>query len=151
MAEISAGRIVELRGEAAMVARIRHHHEMVANKFNLDGNAVHSFHAGIHPGSCYTKQAADDPDRWSNSVFTNPRVLHFHTCGTQAPGEICWILIDHTLSVDGTDLWKSGRLCAHSFKEIRACLEVWPELAALIAAPSLAIGLDDQVGNYIRD
>ncbi len=144
MAEIGAGRIVELQGEAAMVARIRQHHGMVANKFNLDGNAVHSFHAGIHPGSTYSKLAADDPDRWSNSIFTNPRVLHFHTCGTQAPGEICWILIDHTLSVDGINLWEHGRLCAHSFKEIRACLEVWPELADLVASPSPAIGLDDE-------
>ena len=143
MAEISNGRILKLLGEATMVDRIRQHHEMVAKKFDIDADAVHSFHAGIHPGSAYTIHAGEDPDRWSNSIFTNPRILHFHTCGTQAPGEICWILVDHTLTIDGANLWENGRLCAYSFEETRSCLESWPELGALVASPSRAIGLND--------
>jgi len=143
LAEIGDGRIVNLQGDSAMADRIREHYSMVAETFGIDGEAVHSFHAGIHPGNTYRRPAAEDPDMWSNSVFTNPRVLHFHTCGAYAPAEICWMLIDHTLSVDGVDLWQNGRLCADAFEATRRCLQDWPELAALIAAPSRAIGLGD--------
>jgi hypothetical protein len=51
-----------------------------------------------------------DPDRWSNSVFTSPRWLHFHTCGAYAPGEICWMVGEPKVEVDGKALWREGRL-----------------------------------------
>ena len=143
MAEIGYGRIANLHGEDDMVDRIRAHHKMVGEKFGIDSDAIHSFHAGIHPGSGYTRPAAEDPDRWSNSVFTNPRILHFHTCGAVAPAEICWMLIDHSLTVDGVALWQDGRLCADAFEATRRCQEDWPELATLIAAPTRDIGLGD--------
>jgi len=141
MAEVSDGRILDLQGEQASVRRIRQHYEMVSDKFGIEKDIVHSFHAGIHPGSTFTQDAAVDPDLWSNSVFTNPRVLHFHTCGDYIPGEISWMLIDHTLSVDGIDLWHKGCLCPEVFKETQTCLESWPELRTLIASPSQAIGI----------
>ncbi len=140
-AEISRGRIVGLTGDQPDVSRIREHHKMVADKFAIDGDIVHSFHAGIHPGCAYTRNAAEDPDRWSNSVFTNPRVLHFHTCGNYAPGEICWVVVDHTVSVDGKRLWENGRLRPDAFEATRHCLDRWPALEPLFANPSRSIGL----------
>ena len=50
------------------------------------------------------------PSRWAQTVFANPRVLHFHTCGTGPPGEICWMVIDPTVTIDGVALWENGRL-----------------------------------------
>jgi len=142
MAEVSQGRIVDFTGAPLAVECVRRHYRMVADKFGIDENIVHSFHAGIHPGSSYTKAAAEDPDRWSNSIFTNPRILHFHTCGDYAPGEICWVLVDHTLSADSVKLWDNGRLCLDAFEKTRYCLEAWPELDAMAASPSQAIGIN---------
>ena len=143
IAEVSMGRVKDLKGKPKDVRRIRRHYQMVASLFAIDGDVVHSFHAGIHPGSAYTKDVADDPDRWSNSAFTNPRVLHFHTCGDYPPGEICWMVIDHTLTVDGKALWQKGRLCVGAFDETARCLDDWPELLPLFASPSRSIGITE--------
>jgi hypothetical protein len=141
IAEVSMGRVKDLQGKPKDIGRIRRHYQMVASLFAIDGDVVHSFHAGIHPGSAYAKDVAEDPDRWSNSAFTNPRVLHFHTCGDYPPGEICWMVIDHTLTIDGKALWENGRLCVNAFDETASCLDDWPELRPLFASPSNAIGI----------
>lgn len=140
-AEVSLGRIIGLTGDEHTVGRIREHHRMVADLFAIDGEIVHSFHAGIHPGCAYTDNHVRDPDHWSNTVFTNPRILHFHTCGDYAPGEICWMVIDHSLSVDGKNLWENGRLRPDAFEETRQCLDNWAELRPLFDSPSQSIGL----------
>ena len=140
-ADFTDGRIDGFSGAKRDVIRTEDHYSMVARKFNIDPNFVHSWHAGIHPGCDYKHPASDDPDRWSNTVFTNPRVLHFHTCGAYAPGEICWMIFDHTVCVDGINLWEDGRLCLDSFLQTRACLESSPELAALCKNPAQRIGL----------
>ena len=143
VAEISNGRIAGLTGEAEDMERIRGHYNLVAGLFGLDADIVHSFHAGIHPGSTYAIGAGANPDRWANSAFTNPRVLHFHTCGDYPPGEICWMVIDHTLTVDGKALWQDGRLCVEAFKQTARCLEDWSELRPMFDSPSRAIGLSE--------
>ena len=74
-------------------------------------------------------------------MFTNPRFLHFHTCGAYPPGEICWMVLDHTVDVDGKKLWEKGRLCTDTFDDIAACLEKWPILKDLFDAPSDSIGI----------
>ena len=123
------------------VDRVREHYHRVSHQFGIDGNVVHSWHAGIHPGCSYTSQASQNPDRWSNTVFTNPRFLHFHTCGNYAPGEICWMLLDHTIAIDGKKLWDRGRLYPEIFPQTKTCIERWPELNALFANPSDEIGI----------
>jgi len=143
MVDVSQGRIGGFEGDAGPVAEIRNHYKMVSEKFGIDADVIHSFHAGIHPGNAYNRMAEDDPDRWSNSVFTNPRILHFHTCGDYAPGEICWMLIDHTLTVDGKALWLDGRLCVETFEQTARCLDDWPDLRPLFDSPSRAIGLKE--------
>ncbi|MEM0990656.1 MAG: hypothetical protein AAGK00_17445 [Pseudomonadota bacterium] len=110
MAQIQDGRIVGFQGGAADVTRVRAHHAHVADLFGIDPNAVHSFHAGIHPGCIFTGQISDDPDLWSNTVFGSPRWLHFHTCGDYPPGEICWMIEGPTLSADGAAIWSEGKL-----------------------------------------
>ena len=143
-AEVQDGRIADLTGNINIVGDIRDHYQMVSKKFGIQDDNVHSFHAGIHPGCSYDTTAQADPDRWSNTVFTNPRVLHFHTCGDYAPGEICWMIIDHTLSVDGKNLWQDGRMCLDDFDTTRQCLEDWPELKQMFAEPAQAIGLGSE-------
>ena len=141
MAQIRNGRIAEFSGDPEAVAQINAHHQMVAETFNIDGDIVHSFHAGIHPACAYTRDARLDPDHWSNSVFTNPRILHFHVCGNYAPGEICWLVVDPTISIDGKPLWEHGSLCLEAFEPTRDCLDRWPVLQSLFADPEMSIGL----------
>lgn len=141
MAQVEAGRIVGFEGSAETVARVREHYARVSDTFGIDPDVVHSWHAGIHPACAYDPPAGDDPDRWSNSVFTHPRFLHFHTCGGYAPGEISWNLLDHSVLADGVALWDQGRLQLQAFAQTAACAEAWPSLAAHFARPSERIGL----------
>jgi len=140
-AQIESGRIVGFAGDQDQIARIRTHHDGVAARFGIDGDVVHSWHAGIHPGCTSPAPAAENPDRWSNSIFGNPRFLHFHTCGAYAPGEICWMVLDPTVHLDCETLWERGRLRPENFPATRHCLEDWPELRPLFDAPSQEIGL----------
>ena len=141
LAEVASGRIERFTGDPETVRRVRAHHDAVAATFDIDPDAVHSWHAGVHPGCAYAGDPARNPDRWSNTVFANPRFLHFHTCGHYAPGEICWMVLDPTITVDGTALWSGGRLRPEAFAPTRACLDEWPDLRALIESPSDRIGL----------
>ena len=140
IAEIAYGRSIGLDGEAGVVERVRAHYRMVAARFGLDAGVVHSWHTGIHPGCAYAHDAAEDPDRWANNVFTNPRFVHFHTCGAEPPGEICWTVLDPTIEADGAALWERGRFRPEVFAPTRDCLRRWPALEPLFAAPSDAIG-----------
>lgn len=141
LVEVKSGIISDFKGEAKNIEKIRGHYKMVSKKFNIQGNNVHSFHAGIHPGCAYLSDANDDPDRWANTVFTNPRVLHFHTCGNYSPGEICWMVIDQTVAIDNKNLWEAGRLCVNDFEQTRQCLKDWPELEPMFTNPAQAIGV----------
>lgn len=139
LARIADGALVSLEGDPAAVAAIRAQHFRVGARFG-GGVRVHSWHAGIHPGCAYPAAADDDPDRWSNTAFPNPRLLHFHTCGAEAPGEICWMIADPTIALDGAPLWRDGRLAPDAFPAV-ARAAAHPALAALLAAPERAIGL----------
>ncbi|CAN0531806.1 unnamed protein product [Laminaria digitata] len=139
--DVENGRIKGFDGDAETVADVRQHYKTVSDIFGIDPDFVHSWHAGIHAGTTFKKAAADNPDRWSNSVFTNPRFLHIHTCGAYAPGEICWMVLDHTVSVDDKTLWRDGRLCLDDFEPLRRHAEKWPVVADLLASPSDDIGV----------
>jgi len=138
---VESGRIAGFEGDADTVAAVRAHYKFVSEKFGIDPDAIHSWHAGIHPACAYEGDAARDPDHWSNTVFTNPRFLHLHTCGAYPPGEICWMVLDHTVEVDGRNLWDRGRLRTDTFDSVAACLEKWPVLKDLFDAPSDRIGI----------
>ena len=142
-ANVENGRITGFSGNEKQVAKIEQHYQRVASTFDIDRDIVHSWHAGIHPASQYRYPASEDPDRWSNSVFTNPRFLHFHTCGNYAPAEICWMVLDHTICVDGINLWDKGRMQPARFAQTNSCLDQWPQLTRLFANPSQEIGLPD--------
>jgi hypothetical protein len=141
LAQVQNGIISGFKGNVNTIKKIEQHYEMVSKKFNIQGNNVHSFHAGIHPGCAYKADARENPDLWANTVFTNPRVLHFHTCGNYSPGEICWMIIDPTVSIDNKNLWEKGCLCVNDFASMRICLENWPELKPMFQNPSQDIGV----------
>lgn len=140
-AEVVKGRIAGFSGDADSVRVVEAHYARVAGLFGIDPGFVHSWHAGIHPGCAYDRAAGADPDCWSNTAFCNPRVLHFHTCGAYAPGEICWMVLDQTVRIDGSALWENGRLHPARFAPTRACLEAHPELVPLFEAPAMEVGI----------
>lgn len=140
-ATIESGRIVGFDGDADTVAIVERHYRHVAQQFGIDAAVVHSWHVGLHPGLAYLQTAAADPDRWSNTIFNHPRILHFHTCGAYAPGEISWIVKDPTVLLDGKPLWHRGVLQVNDFTEVRSCLQQWPELAQLYAQEAGQIGI----------
>jgi len=140
-AHVDAGKILEFEGEADDVARIHRHYRHVSDLFGIDPLRTHSWHSGIHPACAFSGRAEDDPAKWGNSVFCNPRVMHCHTCGDYAPGEICWMVFDPTISVDGRVLWDKGRMNPDHSPDLRRVCNAWPGFAALLKNPGAEIGL----------
>ena len=141
MVHVEMGRITGFEGPDEDVAAIEHHYDRISSHFGIDRNFIHSWHAGIHPGTGYPSSVHDDPDRWSNNVFTHPRFVHFHTCGAYAPGEICWMVLDPTIEVDGKALWQNGEMKPSRFDATQNVLNQWPELQKQFEAPAGPIGL----------
>ena len=108
MAHVAKGRLERLEGDEDDVAPVQAHREMVAAKFGIDRDFVHSWHVGLNPHTFYAGRADDDLERWGAVSFASPRYLHFHTCGDYAPGEIAWSVFDPTVRVDGIEFWKEG-------------------------------------------
>tara|TARA_R110002096_G_scaffold436056_1_gene666497 strand:- start:60218 stop:61282 length:1065 start_codon:yes stop_codon:yes gene_type:complete len=130
-AEIEMGRITGFTGPENEVKRVKEHYSHVAEKFDIDPAVVHSWHAGIHPGCDYNVPESDNPDRWSNTVFSQPEYVHFHTCGDYAPGEISCTIPGHTIKINDVTLWKDGKLLPHVFERTKNCIDRWPELSEL--------------------
>ena len=120
---IENGRIADIQGISEDISDIQNHYTYVSQKFDIDMHAVHSWHPGIHPGAEDNKFYENDPDKWSNTVFGQPKYLHFHTCGNYAPGEICWMIPNHTVLIDDKPLWKDGELMLDGFKHTKGLLE----------------------------
>lgn len=138
---VEDNRIVSFEGSEEDVQRVENHYRHVSNQLSIDPWYVDSWHAGIHPGCNFKTDAATDMMRWSGSAFGNPRILHFHTCGQYAPGEICWNILDPTVTVDRIALWEAGTLHPERLPEGMSVLAQHPHLAELFANPVREIGL----------
>ena len=139
-AHFEGNRLVGFDGSDEDVAAARAHYEFVGKTYDIDTFFVHSWHVGIHPGCHYPQPAGQNFERWSGGAFGNPRLLHFHTCGAYAPGEISLNVLDPTVRVDGVPLWENGRLQPELLPEGAAILECVPEMRKLFDAPSPAAG-----------
>ena len=140
-AEFDGGVLHGFSGDANGVSRARAHYERVGELVGVDPFSVHSWHAGIHPGCAYPMAAAANYERWSCGAFGNPRILHFHTCGDYAPGEICWNVIDATIVVDGVAVWEEGVLHADRIDGGADIMRRYPDAAALFRSPRRLIGI----------
>jgi len=135
------GRLTGFEGDPQDVARANAQYDRVAGMFGIDRNIVHSWHAGIHPGCGYPWDMRQNWERWGGAAFGNPRILHFHTCGAYAPGEISWNVIDPTITVDGITYWDRGVFRADRLPGGSEILARYPCAAALFEAPDRNIGL----------
>ncbi len=140
-AHVDDNRIVRFEGDQEHVASVENHYRQVAGQLDIDPWFVDSWHAGIHPGCNFESDANHDLMRWSGTAFGNPRILHFHTCGNYAPGEICWNILDPTVELDGVSLWENGTLHPERLASGAEILHRHTNLAALFANPVREIGL----------
>ena len=140
-AHLKHGRLTGFTGTAGDVARANAQYDRVAAMFGIDRDYVHSWHAGIHPGCGYPWDMRDNYERWGGAAFGNPRILHFHTCGAYAPGEISWNVVDPTIEVDGVLLWDRGVFHANRLPGGAGILARYPCAAGLFENPDPAIGL----------
>lgn len=137
---VTDGRITSLDGEEADVSTARHHYDQVSARYGIDPWCIHSWHAGIHPGCSYERPVAENFARWSGAAFGNPRLLHFHTCGGYAPGEISLNVLDPTIRLDGVAVWNNGRFEAQLVPGVAEILEDHPDIADIISEPSRKVG-----------
>ncbi len=141
LVEVKNNRIVNFNGDHKTVAKVKKHYKHVANLFNIDPWYVHSWHAGMHPACTFNTDAYSDILRWAGSAFGNPRILHFHTCGQFAPGEISWNIIDPTITLDGVKVWEDGLLHPERLQQGKAILQKHPKLHKLYSEPQRNIGI----------
>ncbi len=144
--EMQQADVVALRGAGFDDGQILEVNQIVgyfnyANRL-LNGLGVDSWHAGLHPGRTYEEPAAVDPDRWSNTVFTSPRFAHFHTCNTRPPGEICWMVHDPTIRLDGVALWERGVLYPERFEATARVVREFSVLQVLMSRPKEPVGVE---------
>jgi hypothetical protein len=137
--QFEGNRITGFDGPDADAAQA--HYARVAAMLGQEAGFIHSWHAGIHPGCTYPREAAEDPVRWGCGAFGNPRLLHFHSCGVEPPGEISLNVIDPTIALDGVPLWENGRLHPERVEGGAELLAAYPCLAAAFADPAQAVGL----------
>jgi len=135
--------ITHFEGDSTDVKRVENHYLSVSEQLGIEPWYVDSWHAGIHPGCQFETDAQADILRWSGTAFGNPRILHFHTCGQYAPGEVSWNVLDPTIYLDGVAVWDKGRLYANRIAGGTEILSRHPKLAALFANPEYKIGLVD--------
>ena len=144
-ATVEGNRIMGFEGRTQSVAAVERHYQNVADTFDIKPMFVHSWHSGMHPACAYPFPAAANPDRWSNTAFPNPRILHFHTCGAYPPGEICWMVFDAIVRADGKLLWDQGKLNRNLNSDLASVFDRWPGLNALFDNPAREIGLQGYV------
>lgn len=144
-AHFEQGRLTGFTGLAADVALTEAHYDDIAGRFDLDRNAVHSWHAGIHPGCTFADPAEANFLRWGGGAFGNPRILHFHTCGSTPPGEISWNILDPTILLDGVAVWQDGRLFPDRIPGGAEILSRYACAAAVFANPGRAVGIADDL------
>ena len=142
-AQVDNGRIIDLDGNDSEVKKVRDHYNTVSERYSIDRDIIHSWHAGIHPQNGYSGLAIDNLARWSGSGFGNPRYLHFHSCGNYAPGEICISVFDPTISVDNIDLWRSGELLIARTPAALELMTDYPGMQQLFNQPNRDFGLGD--------
>ncbi len=141
IAHVNKNQIVSFSGEAAIVDRVEQHYKRVAEKFDIEPYYAHSWHAGMHPGCIFENDAMSDIVRWSGSAFGNPRILHFHTCGQYAPGEISWTIIDPSIYLDGVPVWERGVLHPDRIEAGEKLFSAHARLAQLYENPLFSIGI----------
>lgn len=141
LARFRHGRLTGFSGDPCDVAMANAHYDDISARFGIDRDMVHSWHAGIHPGCSFPGDVEQDFLRWSGGAFGNPRILHFHTCGTTAPGEISWNVLDPTVLVDGVAVWEDGRLHPERVPGGAEILSRFPCAASAFARPAREVGL----------
>lgn len=119
---VENGRIIRMEGEPDAVSGLEKHMIRVGAEFGIDPYLIHSWHAGINPKAQYFGKASDDPARWAGMMFGSPRYLHFHTCGDYAPGEICWHILDPTVTSGNRVLWDQGQIAIDEINGIDTLL-----------------------------
>jgi len=135
------GRLQGFEGSAADVAKAHAHYDRVAEMFGVERNFVHSWHAGLHPGCGFPWDLRANDRRWGGAAFGNPRILHFHTCGTEPPGEISWNVFDPTIQIDGLAVWENGTFHLERLGAGPRILADYPCAAEAFAHPDHRIGL----------
>ncbi len=130
----------DITGAPRDVDAAKAHYRHVGEMFGLDPFTMHSWHAGIHPGCACKTPAAENFERWSGSAFGNPRLLHFHTCGDYAPGEISLNVLDPTIAVDGVAIWSSGQFDPLKLPGGADILDRYACIRSVFAAPCQEVG-----------
>lgn len=138
--EFKDSKLIGFSGHPMDVHCAQMHYEKVGQMFGLDPMTMHSWHAGIHPGCAYTLPAYENYERWSGSAFGNPRLLHFHTCGHYAPGEISLNVLDPTIRIDGVAVWDNGVFRPETIPGGAEVLDTYPCIKSVFDAPAQQVG-----------
>ncbi len=141
--EFDGNKITDFTGDENAVEKARSHYKHVSELYGIERDYVHSWHAGIHPGISFNEPASASFERWSGGAFGSPRILHFHTCGAYAPGEISLNVLDPTIRIDGAAVWEDGCLYPDRIPLGLEILEKYPCAKNAFENPSNAAGISE--------
>lgn len=134
IAKISHGTITEFIGPQEEANRVKRHFEHVGKFAGGDPFAINSWHTGINPGTFYSANPIDDPEKWGTVAYGSPRFTHFHGCGND-PGDIAICLLDATISFDDRTLWRDGRFVFLDDPSLASVRQKCASYEAMIATP----------------
>lgn len=108
MANVEAGRIVDIEGDATEVERVKRHMLALGGQDEDAAFRLNSWHTGIYPPTFFRDDPTDNIESWADIVFGNPRYTHVHMCGDD-PGQIALSIFDPVVEFDGVRFWDAGR------------------------------------------
>ncbi len=100
--------ITSMNGDRQTTCSIVQQLERAAQLSGGDPYALHSWHAGINPGTFFAGNPFDDLEYWGTVAYGSPRHTHIHAAGLD-PGDVAYFLMDATIRIDDELFWHDGR------------------------------------------
>lgn len=138
-ATVVNGRITALDGEPRAVATARSFLQEAGERYGKDGFLLNGWHAGTNAQVQPEHRISSGVERWLFIGHQNPRIVHFHIVGTEAPGEYSAACLDPTITFDDEVMWEDGRLVFAEKDEVQRAI-------AAHGDPSLALAWLSEVG-----
>jgi hypothetical protein len=142
-ATVTSGRVTALDGDERAVAAVDGFLREAGRRYGKDGYLLNGWHAGINALVKPEHSITAGVERWLFIGHQNPRIVHFHMVGTEAPGEYSAACLDPTITFDDEVMWEDGRF-------VFAANEAAKRVMSSHGDPSLALERLNDIGVHDR-
>ena len=100
--------IFEFDGDSYLIDKLRRQLKRAAAMTGGDPYRLNSWHTGINSYTFYHDDPYSNLEKWGTVAYGSPRYTHFHASGKE-PGDICFQLMDASISFDKRIFWDRGK------------------------------------------